>query len=662
MVPLHGWYSPTRGDNFATTNATWAGAPGVTRSPDYRYSGVQGMVFNPALPQPPGTRPLYSWYSPSRGDNFITTDPAWRGRAGDRRSPDYRFVRLEGYAYATPVAGTVPLQSFWSSGRGDNYATTSAAWTGKKGVARSPGYRMYRDEGYILAVEQTGPEYRAQFGMGTIPKATGTRPVLIILNQYSDVRFRAQHTKQYYERLIFGPRSEGTVAGLVSDMSGGRFRYQKAAILGPNTLANDPRTAVDDSTYNCANNRREKRATCPGATWDWTKTLNRGIEWAGTSGGFNFARYDTNRDGRVTNDELQVIVIAAEPTKTTNPTRYPETYSVDGAVRPLDGGCIRPGGRGVQVCVTPASLGEGVGLATVAHEMMHQVSDVMADIYGSGSTSASLMGSTLYPREDFHPRFHLDPWHKMRLGWANPRIVPMSSEIPGGSALLRVPQGGGATLHEPILFYDPDRGMNEFFLVEFRNPRATGRGRYDNENGGSGVAVWYVKTDGTKKLIQIPKAGGGVGKSAWTIGAPGQRRGQVSNWTERHPETRFNWHGGSRSSLRLRVGGHSASSNDIVIEWRFEGTHLIARIDDVVGSATVTAGSLMRLTGDFGLRDVKVVALVKDGSKFKADITSWSRGRITVRVPPGLARGTYYVHVYKTASYEGPSNPIRIQI
>jgi len=152
LIPLHHWWSPGRGDNFATTDHRWLGSKGATRSPDYRWVGILGYVFNPENPQPPGTVPLYSWYSPGRGDNFITSDDRYRPNSNiDRyRSPDYRFVRIEGYIYIKPHKGLLPLQSHWSPGRGDNFATTQKSWRGVIGKRTSPDYRLYRTEGYIL--------------------------------------------------------------------------------------------------------------------------------------------------------------------------------------------------------------------------------------------------------------------------------------------------------------------------------------------------------------------------------------------------------------------------------------------------------------------------------------------------------------------------------
>ena len=153
LIPLHHWWSPSRGDNFSTTDHRWIGSKGKTKSPDYRWVGILGYVFDPAYPQPPGTVPLYSWYSPGRGDNFITSDERYKPSSEiDRlRPPDYRFVRIEGYIYIDPAKGRLPLQSHWSPGRGDNFATTQKYWRGKKGKKTSPDYTLYRTEGYIPA-------------------------------------------------------------------------------------------------------------------------------------------------------------------------------------------------------------------------------------------------------------------------------------------------------------------------------------------------------------------------------------------------------------------------------------------------------------------------------------------------------------------------------
>jgi hypothetical protein len=154
-IPLHSWYSDRREDNYTTTMQVWMGSPGQMRSPDYGFVRHEGWVFNPAKPPPAGTIPLYSWYSPSRRDNFVTSNPGWFGylKGDGERSPDYYFVRLEGYIYppdVPPPTDTVPLYSWYSNGRGDNYATSMPVWAGGPGDVRSPDYEFVRLEGYLI--------------------------------------------------------------------------------------------------------------------------------------------------------------------------------------------------------------------------------------------------------------------------------------------------------------------------------------------------------------------------------------------------------------------------------------------------------------------------------------------------------------------------------
>ncbi|MEM1401361.1 MAG: hypothetical protein AAGF58_15845, partial [Pseudomonadota bacterium] len=65
---------------------------GRSRSPGYTMSRLEGYVFDPARPQPPGTVHLQRWYSSSGQDNWTTTDQEAPG-------PDYSFSRIVGFVY-----------------------------------------------------------------------------------------------------------------------------------------------------------------------------------------------------------------------------------------------------------------------------------------------------------------------------------------------------------------------------------------------------------------------------------------------------------------------------------------------------------------------------------------------------------------------------------
>ena len=197
-VPLYTWYSHSRGDHFATTDPRWAGALGDERAPDYALIRHEGAVFAPDRPAPAGTVPLFSWYSPSRGDNFVST--AWVGEIGDQGQPDYELYRVEGYVFAEPVAGTVPLVSWYSPSRGDNFATTSPSWAGARGDRRVPDYGAYRVEGHVFPPEPSA-EDAGRFGYGS-HAVQGTRPLLVIHQDTRD--FPVREDAAYLEEIVFG--------------------------------------------------------------------------------------------------------------------------------------------------------------------------------------------------------------------------------------------------------------------------------------------------------------------------------------------------------------------------------------------------------------------------------------------------------------------------
>lgn len=154
VADLSGWWSGGYGDNFATRDLNWRGCAGATRSPDYGWVRVEGRLFTTGSNS--GTLPLYHWFSPGRQDNYVTTDPAWAGSTGSTHTPDYQFVRTEGFIYSpdqTPPADSLGLYTWYSPSRGDYFTTSHPTWVGRPGDTRSPDYVCQRVEGYLLPTD-----------------------------------------------------------------------------------------------------------------------------------------------------------------------------------------------------------------------------------------------------------------------------------------------------------------------------------------------------------------------------------------------------------------------------------------------------------------------------------------------------------------------------
>jgi len=166
-LPLYQWYSPSRGDNFLTTNPNWVGKRGAKKGPDYRFVRIEGYIFSPLNKQPANTMPVYSWYSVSRGDNFLTTNPLYA--PSKKIIQGYKFVRKEGYINKKKFINGIVLQSHWSLSRKDNFATAHPKYSSALVKKISPDYKLYRTEGYVIDPTKIGAFNTSTLALATKP-------------------------------------------------------------------------------------------------------------------------------------------------------------------------------------------------------------------------------------------------------------------------------------------------------------------------------------------------------------------------------------------------------------------------------------------------------------------------------------------------------------
>jgi M6 family metalloprotease-like protein len=698
---LHTWYSPSRGDFYTTSDPAWVGAPGATRAPDYTFVRVEGRAL---AAQEPGTRPLYQWWSAARGDHFLTTNPAWAGRAGDARD-GYAFVRVEGYAYAGPVAGTLPLSLHWNGAAADNYTTAHPRTVALP--ALRPGYLDGATQGHVLAPPDPIGATPADFGHGAMRAggvaAVGARPLLLVMVEFRDQRFAAADTCAARRAAFFGPSSPN-VAGYFRENSNGRFTYADAGCVGPLLARDLASTAVDDATYAGAMEPRNE-----GLEGEGREVLGDALARAAAS--VDLARFDVNRDGALTPDELTVVMVHPAPS---------DWRSRSGANRGFRSPRFTSAGRSLYAAGRAAFFAHAAGFATTVHEVSHTLGTL--DLYGSGTHSEglTLMSATATATASDPRTYHLDPWHKIQLGWVTPRVRPITDE--GGVLALAAPQSTAADwadARRPVILYDPRRGLQEYFIVEHRSRTTAAGGGYDAglsdwRGSARGVAVWHVMADAAHQPLLLPglaivggdnevidsavagddlrqdldgdgrfdaitpgwdrvlqSARGGDDLPVWdrmvTVrgvtdpGSPVARgnRGFSGLLRPDDGDYALAWNDGS-AALRVRSSAPSADGARVSLEYARGARQLVPRLD----SAPLTAapGAALTLYGDLGVaQNGRVPALRSPAGLVPLAVSDWAPGATRVVIPAATAAGRYDLVVFNP-SYIGVSNALQLDV
>lgn len=318
----------------------------------------------------------------------------------------------------------------------------------------------------------------------------GTVPLLIVSVSFSGYSAMA-HSNTYWDNLVFSfgnATTNRTVNGYFLENSLGSFYFTRALTTTPDLVS--------------LNAAETAQVMTPGYDSPGGRTAL--FQLIAAKSGINWAQWDTNNDGSITQGELCIMVFSnfSHP----NPNLLEREAHARGVSITVPGPGSTPASKVLNLIVT--MVAQRSSLMTIVHEMTHGLG-AETDLYGDGNQnySLTLMGATIFRPNDDLRSFHLDPWYKMRMGWLRPRIFNLDA---GGLVKVRCPQSPFAQTEAegPVLLYSPSRGSSEYFLIEWRhgNPPA-GRG-YDahvegqqNNMGaiqlpevpGRGMAVWHVR-------------------------------------------------------------------------------------------------------------------------------------------------------------------------
>lgn len=315
--------------------------------------------------------------------------------------------------------------------------------------------------------------------------AKGHRPLLVILANFAGARVFA-HDANFYDNFVFNFFAQPGLNNYFMEVSDGRFFWSRGGtvtaslpslMLFSNFTASLPQGAPLDQLY-----------------------ASNIIHQTMLQSSFNFAGYDDNNDGTISQHELQIVIISNDG-----------DYS--GANRWA--GCIRPGGSTRTVCAgSVALLNHQTDFATFCHEFSHSLGT--KDLYGVWaqeclSEKVTLMSCTIAGPE-VPDIYHLDPWHKLQLGWVEPRIFSITA---GGYAT--VPAAQVIDTLTPLLLHDPAEGPGEFFMLEYRARNRSAGALNDSHTSGDGLAIWRVKQEPNHEpsLVLRQDAGNLPAQTGW---------------------------------------------------------------------------------------------------------------------------------------------------
>jgi M6 family metalloprotease-like protein len=391
---------------------------------------------------------------------------------------------------------------------------------------------------FALAVSLTDFGYQSMRVTGQLP--LGTRPLLIIR---TDVKGddNVSQPMAYYEDLVFNFFRFPSVSGYMLTNSLGRFAPVPAGS-----------GSIDLIHY--IDFTETERASLGNDVAKAGHSIN-----AAARGGFDFAAYDADANGYVTSDELLVLVIENHGFASEGAARWANPQGAEPFPFQIEGSSVWFFGK---ICLVKGV----VDFATLCHEVSHVLDAV--DVYGDACLSGSftLMSCTQTAPYNL-ATYHFDPWHKLQLGWCEPRIVDLR-----GGGVVTLSGSASTAPDKQVILYDSQRGTTEYFILEYRSTVA---GSYDDNLRDAGLVIWHVEQDAAHHLLKrytgTPPNGEYV--TMWAETPPNLSQGgrgvnPVEAWHSGATTPVLKWNDESFTTTTLRIRPFAAGDASIAVEIR----------------------------------------------------------------------------------------------
>lgn len=291
---------------------------------------------------------------------------------------------------------------------------------------------------------------------------TGKKRCLILLAQFSDVKFTMSDPQAFYNRVanekgFSEGKFKGSVADYFRDQSNGKFELE-FDIAGPYTLGEQAYYGKNEGGQQDANVQAMITACCTQAA----------------SEGRDFSAYDWDGDGQV---EMVFVVYAG---------RGEATGGGENTIWPHKGRLksLKVNGKTIvdYACSNELSSSNEVdGIGTICHEFSHCLGYPDAydtnytGLYGMGTWDIMCQGN--YNGASFTPAGYT-AYEKMAAGWIEPIELKDKMSVTGMKPLA---DGGDA-----YIFRNPGNS-NEYYLLENRQQKG-----WDAALNGSGIMVNHI--------------------------------------------------------------------------------------------------------------------------------------------------------------------------
>ncbi len=212
----------------------------------------------------------------------------------------------------------------------------------------------------------------------------------------------------------------------------------------------------------------------------------------------DFSVYDTNRDRKLSPDECIIAIVKLQLKSNGNIRPVVRSHKPDQAMF-VDNCFVK---EISEVYAAPPYGSDDLAIAI--EEVLHRAAN-LADQYVDNDhrlvNDPRLPGQLSLTDANRKP-VHTDPYHKLKWGWLNPKLVLSS----GRYKIKQVAKTGDA-----LILFNPGIGTDEFFILENRW-RGNSYDRYRTNDLGEGLVLWHcvqdtnLKQDWARRALHLRRA------------------------------------------------------------------------------------------------------------------------------------------------------------